>query len=116
MVVDAEKSGRLKKGDTIVEATSGNTGIGLSLAAAIRGYPMIITLPEKMSNEKVDVLKGLGAKIIRTPTEAPSESAESNIGVAKTIRDTQGAILLDQYTNPSNPLGITILNPKHLFG
>jgi cysteine synthase len=59
-----------------------------------------------MSNEKVDVLKGLGAKVIRTPTEAASESAESNIGVAKTIRDTQGAILLDQYTNPSNPLGM----------
>ena len=66
---------------------------------------MIITLPEKMSNEKVDVLRGLGAKVIRTPTEAASESAESNIGVAKHIRDTQGAILLDQYSNPSNPLG-----------
>lgn len=105
MIVDAEKTGRLKKGDQIVEATSGNTGIGLSLAAAIRGYQIIITLPEKMSNEKVDVLKGLGAKIIRTPTEAASESPESNIGVAKTIRDTQGAVLLDQYSNPSNPLG-----------
>lgn len=104
MVVDAEKTGRLKKGDVIVEATSGNTGIGLSLAAAVRGYQMIITLPEKMSNEKVDVLKGLGAKVIRTPTEAASESPESNIGVAKHIRDTQGAILLDQYSNPSNPL------------
>jgi cysteine synthase len=106
MIVDAEKTGRLKKGDIIVEATSGNTGIGLSLAAAARGYQMIITLPEKMSNEKVDVLKGLGAKVIRTPTEAASESAESNIGVAKTIRDTQGAVFLD--ANPSNPLGMIL--------
>lgn len=112
MVVDAEKSGRLKKGDVIVEATSGNTGIGLSLAAAVKGYQMIITLPEKMSNEKVDVLKGLGAKVIRTPTEAASESPESNIGVAKTIRDTQGAILLDQYSNPSNPIGRCIFTPE----
>jgi cystathionine beta-synthase len=105
MVVDAEKSGRLKKGDTIIEATSGNTGIGLSLAAATKGYEIIITLPEKMSNEKVDVLKGLGAKIIRTPTEAAFDAPESHIGIARHIRDTQGAILLDQYANPSNPLG-----------
>jgi len=66
---------------------------------------MIITLPEKMSNEKVDILRGLGAKVIRTPTEAASESPESNIGLAKHIRDTQGAIFLDQYSNPSNPIG-----------
>ncbi len=72
MVLDAEKNGRLKPGDVIVEATSGNTGIGLSLAAAVKGYQIVITLPEKMSNEKVDVLKGLGAKVIRTPTEAAS--------------------------------------------
>lgn len=68
MIEDAEIQGRLKKGDKIVEATSGNTGIGLALAAAVKGYQMIITLPEKMSNEKVDILKGLGAKVIRTPT------------------------------------------------
>ena len=104
MIEDAEINGRLKKGDTIVEATSGNTGIGLALASAVKGYELIITLPEKMSNEKVDILKGLGAKVIRTPTEAASESPESNIGVAKRINQEQGAVLLDQYTNPSNPL------------
>lgn len=69
MVEEAERSGRLKPGDTIIEPTSGNTGIGLALAAAIKGYRVIITLPEKMSQEKVDVLKALGAEIIRTPTE-----------------------------------------------
>lgn len=58
-----------------------------------------------MSNEKVDILKGLGAKVIRTPTEAASESPESNIGLAKRINKEEGAVLLDQYSNPSNPLG-----------
>lgn len=68
MVLDAEKRGILKPGDTIVEATSGNTGIGIALASAVQGYDCIITLPEKMSAEKANVLKGLGAKVIRTPT------------------------------------------------
>lgn len=106
MIQDAEHNGKLKKGDRIVEATSGNTGIGLALAAAVKGYELIITLPEKMSNEKVDILKGLGAKVIRTPTEAASESPESNIGVAKTLSEKEGAIFLDQYSNQSNPLGM----------
>lgn len=105
MILDAEHEGRLKKGDTIVEATSGNTGIGLALAAAVKGYELIITLPEKMSNEKVDILKGLGAKVIRTPTEAASESPESNIGVANTLKEKEGAIFLNQYSTQSNPLG-----------
>lgn len=105
MVEDAEKSGRIKPGDTLIEPTSGNTGIGLALAAAIKGYKMIITLPEKMSQEKVDVLKALGAQIIRTPTEAAFDAPESHIGVAKRLNaEIPNSHILDQYGNPSNPL------------
>jgi cystathionine beta-synthase len=105
MVEDAEKSGRIKAGDVLIEPTSGNTGIGLALAAAIKGYKMIITLPEKMSKEKVDILKGLGAEIIRTPTEAAWDSPESHIGVARRLnKEIPNSHILDQYSNPSNPL------------
>jgi len=105
MVEDAEASGRIKPGDTLIEPTSGNTGIGLALAAAIKGYKMIITLPEKMSQEKVDVLKALGAQIIRTPTEAAYDAPESHIGVAKRLNaEIPNSHILDQYANPSNPL------------
>jgi len=69
-VLDAEDMNKIKKGDTIIEPTSGNTGIGLSLTCAVRGYNTVIVMPEKMSKEKADVLRGLGSTIIRTPTEA----------------------------------------------
>jgi len=105
MVEDAEKSGRIKPGDVLIEPTSGNTGIGLALAAAVKGYRMIITLPQKMSQEKVATLKALGAEIIRTPTEAAWNAPESHIGVAKKLNgEIQNSHILDQYTNPSNPL------------
>ncbi|HTJ42453.1 MAG TPA: cystathionine beta-synthase [Kofleriaceae bacterium] len=104
MLVDAEKAGRIKPGDTLIEPTSGNTGIGLALAAAVRGYRLIITMPEKMSQEKQVVLEALGAEIIRTPTEAAWDSPESHIGVAKRLREViPNAHILDQYSNPSNP-------------
>jgi cystathionine beta-synthase len=105
MIEDAEASGRIRPGDTLIEPTSGNTGIGLALTAAIKGYKMIITLPEKMSQEKVDVLSALGAHIIRTPTEAAWDAPESHIGVAKKIQsETPNSHILDQYSNPSNPM------------
>jgi len=104
MVADAERAGRIKPGDTLIEPTSGNTGIGLALAAAVRGYKMIITLPEKMSQEKVNVLKALGAQVVRTPTEAAFDAPESHIGVAKRLqRELPRAHILDQYGNASNP-------------
>ena len=105
MLLDAEASGRIKPGDTLIEPTSGNTGIGLSLAAAVRGYRVIITMPEKMSKEKQVALEALGAEIIRTPTEAAWDAPESHIGVAKKLNgEIPNSHILDQYSNPSNPL------------
>jgi cystathionine beta-synthase len=105
MLLDAEKSGRIKPGDTLIEPTSGNTGIGLALAAAARGYRVIITMPEKMSQEKQVVLEALGAEIIRTPTEAAWDSPESHIGVARRLHEViPNSHILDQYANPSNPM------------
>jgi len=105
MLLDAEKSGRIKPGDTLIEPTSGNTGIGIAMAAAVRGYRVIITLPEKMSQEKQVVLEALGAEIIRTPTEAAWDSPESHIGVARRLKEViPNSHILDQYSNPSNPI------------
>jgi cystathionine beta-synthase len=104
MLLDAEASGRIKPGDTLIEPTSGNTGIGLAMAAAAKGYRVIITMPEKMSQEKQVVLEALGAEIIRTPTEAAWDAPESHIGVAKRLREIiPNSHILDQYSNPSNP-------------
>ncbi len=104
MILDAEKSGRIQRGDTLIEATSGNTGIGMALAGASLGYKIIITMPEKMSKEKQVVLEALGAEIIRTPTEAAWNDPESHIEVAKKLqKELANAHILDQYSNPSNP-------------
>jgi cystathionine beta-synthase len=86
------------------EPTSGNTGIGLALASAVKGYKCIIVLPEKMSKEKVDVLKALGAEIVRTPTEAAYDAPDSHISVAKRLQtEIPNSHILDQYKNISNP-------------
>src|SRR4051812_37094593 len=104
MIEDAEKEGRIKPGDTLIEPTSGNTGIGLALAAAIKGYRLIITMPEKMSAEKQLVLEALGAEIVRTPTAAAHDSPESNFGVAKRLnREIPNSHILNQFANPANP-------------
>ena len=104
MVEDAENSGRIKPGDTLIEPTSGNTGQGIALAAAVKGYKCIITMPEKMSQEKQIVLESLGATIIRTPTEALYSDPESHISVAKKLqKEIKDSHILDQYSNPSNP-------------
>lgn len=105
MVEDAEKAKRIKPGDTLIEPTSGNTGIGIALAGAIKGYRVIITMPEKMSREKQVILEALGAEIIRTPTEAAWDAPESHIGVARRLqKELPNAHILDQYSNPSNPI------------
>lgn len=111
MIEYAEEKGIISpEKSTLIEPTSGNTGIGLALIGAIKGYRTIITLPEKMSNEKVSVLKALGAEIIRTPTAAAWDAPESHIGVAKKLeKEIPGAIILDQYNNARNP-------EAHYFG
>jgi len=104
MIEAAEKDGLIKPGDTLIEPTSGNTGIGMALAAAVKGYKMIITMPEKMSKEKEVVLKALGAEIVRTPTEAAWNDPESHIEVAKKLnKKIKNSHILDQYANLNNP-------------
>jgi len=104
MIEEAERQGRIKPGDTLIEPTSGNTGIGMALTAAVKGYKMVITMPEKMSSEKENTLKALGAEIIRTPTEAAWDDPKSHIGVAKKLnKEIPNSHILDQYSNPANP-------------
>ena len=104
MIEVAEREGKIKPGDTLIEPTSGNTGIGLALAAAVKGYKMIITMPEKMSKEKEVVLKALGAKIYRTPTEAAWNDYDSHIELAKRLNaEIPNSYILDQYANLNNP-------------
>jgi cystathionine beta-synthase len=106
MVLDAEEKGLLKPGvSTIIEPTSGNTGVGLAMAAAVRGYRCIIVLPEKNSDEKVNTLKGLGAEIIRTRTEAKFDEPDSLVAVAQRLqKEIPNSLILNQYTNRGNPL------------
>jgi cystathionine beta-synthase len=93
----------LKPGSTIIEPTSGNTGIGLAMVAAVKGYNVIITMPDKMSQEKEDILNALGAVVIRTPSDLHHEDPESIFGVAKKLQqEIPDSIILDQYNNPSN--------------
>lgn len=104
MVEQAEKDGAIKPGDTLIEATSGNAGIGFALAAAVKGYKVIITMPAKMSREKEVTLEALGAKIYRTPTEAKWNDPDSHLSLAKRLQqEIPNAHILNQYTNPGNP-------------
>lgn len=104
MIEQAEREGRIKPGDTLIEPTSGNTGIGLAMACAIKGYRLIITMPMKMSVEKQATMEALGAEIVRTPTEAGHDSPESNFAVALRLqKEIPNAHILDQFANPANP-------------
>jgi cystathionine beta-synthase len=104
MIVEAERSGRLRPGGTVVESTSGNTGVGLAIACAIKGYKAIFVLPDKMSQEKIQLLRAFGAKVVITPTAVAPEDPRSYYSVAKHIvKDTPNSILANQYHNPENP-------------
>ena len=100
----AEREGKLKPGGTIVEGTSGNTGVGLAIAAALRGYKCVFTMPDKMSQEKVRLLKAFGAEVIVTPTAVPPDHPDNYVMMAKRIaQETPNAILADQFYNDANP-------------
>jgi cystathionine beta-synthase len=104
MVEDYEKSGRLKKGGTIVECTSGNTGLGLAMVAAVRGYKAAFCMPDKVSSEKVYLLKAFGAEVHLSPTAVAPDHPDSYYSVAKRIAaERPGAVLMNQYHNPANP-------------
>lgn len=103
MIEDAERQGLLKPGGTIVENSSGNTGAALAMIAAVKGYKCIITMPDKMSDEKKNLMKAFGAEVIVTPTDVPADSPESYYSVARRIAsETPNAYYPDQYNNPKN--------------
>jgi len=104
MIEEAEASGRLKPGGTVVEATSGNTGVGLAIAAAIKGYRCVFVMPDKMSEEKVRLLRAFGARVVITPTAVEPDDPRSYYSVSKRIvAETPNSILANQYHNPKNP-------------
>lgn len=104
MVAEAERRGWLRPGGTIIEATAGNTGVGLAMIAAVKGYRCIFVLPDKMSAEKIRLLKAYGAEVVITPTAVPPDSPESYNGVADRLsREIPGAWRPNQFTNLSNP-------------
>jgi cystathionine beta-synthase len=105
IIEDAERNGLLKPGGTIVEATSGNTGVGLAIAAAIKGYKTVFVIPDKQSEEKIRVLRAYGARVVITPTNVEPEDPRSYYSVARQIAsETPNSILANQYHNPVNPL------------
>ena len=101
MIVEAEKRGQIKPGDTLIEATSGNTGIALAMAAAMRGYHMILIMPEHLSVERRQTMRAFGANIILTPKAGGMESARD---ISEKMRDEGKGVILDQFANPDNPL------------
>ena len=104
IIEEAEHLGRLRPGGTIIESTSGNTGVGLALVAAVKGYHTVFTLPDKMSEEKIRLLRAFGAEVIVTPTAVPHNAPESYTEVAKRVMlETPNSVLADQYNNPRNP-------------
>lgn len=104
MIEDAEQRGDLKPGGVIVEGTSGNTGVGLAVAAAVKGYRCIFTMPDKMTQEKVRLLKAYGAEVVITPTAVPPDHPDNYVNKAKQIvKETPGAILANQFYNQINP-------------
>ena len=104
MIEAAERDGRLRPGGTIIEPTSGNTGTGLAIAARLKGYRVIAVMPDKMSREKIDLLRAYGAEVVVAPTDVDPDSPQSYYRVADRLtREIPGAFQPNQYANPANP-------------
>src|SRR6266498_53318 len=104
MVQGAEASGQLRPGGTIIEPTSGNTGVGLAIVAALKGYRCVFVMPDKVSHEKIALLRGYGAEVVVTPTTVPPDSPESYYSMANRLTDEiNGAFQPNQYANQANP-------------
>src|SRR2546426_8551212 len=104
MIEAAEREGKLRPGGTIVEPTSGNTGVGLAIAAALKGYRCIFVMPDKMSQEKISMLRGYGAEVVITPTAVDHDSPESYYSVSSRLaEEIPGGFKPDQYSNMANP-------------
>ena len=101
MIVEAEKRGAIKRGDTLIEATSGNTGIALAMVAAVRGYRMLLVMPESQTAERVQTMRAYGAELILTPKAGGMEAARD---IAERMRAEGKGVILDQFANPDNPL------------
>lgn len=99
----AEKEGKIKPGDTLVDNTSGNTGIGMAIFAAVKGYRAVLTIPDRMSEEKIDLLRAYGAEVVICPSEVPITHPESAYNQAQTIAEQTGGFRLNQYHNQANP-------------
>ena len=116
MIEAAEREGLLKTGGTIVEATAGNTGVGLALVAAIKNYRCIFVMPDKMSQDKINLLKSYGAEVIITPTSVPPDSPESYNGVADRLaKEIPGAYRPNQFANPNNPLAHYLTTGREIW-
>lgn len=103
MLERAERAGQLKEGMTVVEPTSGNTGVGLAIACILRGYKLVVTMPDKMSQEKIDLLKAYGAEVIVCPTAVEPDDPRSYYSVARRVAEARGGYLPNQYEHPGNP-------------
>ena len=103
MIEQAEREGKLTPGTTIVEPTSGNTGVGLAIAGRLKGYPLVVTMPDKMSREKMDLLRAYGAEVIVCPTDVEPADPESYYSVAERIARERNGYVPNQYEHPANP-------------
>ena len=115
MIEAAEKRGAIKPGDTLIEATAGNTGIGLALVAAQKGYKMVLVMPDKMSREKIDMLKAMGAEVLMTRSDVAKGHPEYYQDLGKRLAEENGWYFINQFNNPDNPKAHELTTAPEIF-